>query len=155
MRRSLACLILLLAAPPALAGPAEEARRLYAAFVAAQNAHDLGAVRALLAADRFLWVSNGLSVWGRDPAIARMMSYHAAETWRIDPVEARAVAVEASPGAAYLHVPLLLRVGPRAAPARYRILVSALCAETPEGWRIAALFTTDANPEGWPGDPVE
>lgn len=136
---------------PAQAGPAEEARRLYASFVAAQNAHDFAAVRAtLLEGPRFLWVSNGLSIWGSETAIARMMTYHAAEVWQIEPMEARAVVMEVAPDAAYLHLPLALTFGPRAAPARFRILVSALCAETPAGWRIAALFTADANPEQWP-----
>ena len=51
----------------AAAGPAEEARRLYADFVAAQNANDLAGVRGLLLdSPRFLWVTNGLSVWGPD-----------------------------------------------------------------------------------------
>lgn len=147
---TLALLIGLVAGQPAQAGPAEEARRLYAAFVAAQNAHDFNGVRAtLLEGERFLWVSNGLSIWGSEAAIARMMRYHSAEVWRIDPVEARAAAVVVAPDAAYLHIPLVLTFGARDAPSRYRILVSALCAETPAGWRIAALFTTDANPEGW------
>ena len=140
------------APPPASAGPAEEARRLYGAFVAAQNAHDFAAVRAtLLDSPRFLWVSNGLSIWGVEPALRRMMGYHGAEIWRIDPLESRAVAVEAGPGSAFLHIPLELTFGERAAPVRFRILVTALCVATPTGWRIAGLFTTDANPEGgWP-----
>ena len=95
-------------------------------------------------------MTNGLTVWGPDAAIARMKGFHANEVWRIDPAWDRAAAVEAAPDAAFPHVPLVLTVGARAEPARYRILVSALCVSTPAGWRIAALFTTDANPEGWP-----
>ena len=128
----------------AAAGPAEEARRLYADFVAAQNANDLARVRGLLLdSPRFLWVTNGLSVWGPDGAIARLARFHANAVWRIDPDQDRAV--EVAPDAAFLHVPLLLTVGPAAKPERYRILISALFADTPAGWRIAALFTTDEN----------
>lgn len=142
-----------LAAAPAAqaqAPPAEAARRLYARFVAAQNAHDFDAVRATLLDSRhFLWVTNGLSLWGPEAALARLRAFHANEVWRIDPAWDRAEAVETTPDTVLLHVPLVLTVGPRAAPARYRILISALCVRTADaGWRIAALLTTDENPEG-------
>ncbi|MBX9698293.1 MAG: hypothetical protein K2X74_02595 [Acetobacteraceae bacterium] len=131
------------ATPP----PVEEARRLYERFVAAQNAHDFAAVRAtLLDSPRFLWVTNGLSVWGPDAAIARMQGFHANEVWRIDPDWARATALEIASDAGYVHVPLVLTVGRAAAPERYRILITALCMRTAwDGWRIAALLTTDEN----------
>ncbi|MDO9710816.1 hypothetical protein [Paracraurococcus lichenis] len=139
-------LCLAAAAAPAAAGPAEEAERLYARFVAVQNAHDLERLRGLLLdSPRFLWVSNGLSLWGPDAMIARLSGFQANEVWCIDPDQRRASAVEVAPGAAFLHVPLVLTVGSAADPQRYHVLVSALCAETPDGWRIAALFTTDEN----------
>jgi hypothetical protein len=134
----------------AQAAPADEARRLYAAFVAGQNRHDFAAVRAtLLASPEFLWVSNGLSVWGPDAALDRMMQFHGAGLWRIRPVEARARVVELGPDAAMLHIPLELQIGDPAAPEHFRFLVSALCVARAEGWRIAALLTTTANPEQW------
>ncbi|TDH59748.1 hypothetical protein E2C06_25785 [Dankookia rubra] len=133
-------------ASPAAAGPAEEARRLYAGFIAAQNANDLTGVRSLLLdSPRFLWVTNGLSVWGPDAAVARLTRFHANEVWRIDHDQDRARAVEVTADAAFLHVPLTLTVGPAARPERYHILITALCADTPAGWRIAALFTADEN----------
>ena len=154
MRRILLALCLVCAAAGARAAtPEEAARALYARFVAAQNAHDFAAVRAtLLDSPRFLWVTNGLSVWGPDAALQRMTGFHGNEVWRIDPAWERAATVEVAPGAAVaLHVPLVLTVGRRAAPDRYRILISALCVRgAADEWRIAALFTTDANPEGWP-----
>ena len=141
-----AALLYAMANTPALAGPAEEAQRLYAAFVEAQNAHDLQQVRSLLLdSPGFLWVTNGLSVWGPDAAIARLARFHANEIWRIEPANDRARAVEVAPDTAFLHIPLVLIVGSANDPQRYRILISALCAETPQGWRIAALFTTDEN----------
>lgn len=154
-RRPLAALALLgalLAAAPApsrAASPAEEARRLYAEFVAGQNGHDFERVKStLLDSPRFLWVTNGLSIWGRDAAVARMAEYHKAEVWRITPEEDRAAAVEVAPDAAFLHLPLELEIGSRAeGPERFRFLVSALCVATPAGWRFAALFTTTRNPE--------
>jgi ketosteroid isomerase-like protein len=141
--------LLAAAAPTRAAGPVEEARRLYAEFVAGQNSHDFERVKStLLDSPRFLWVTNGLSIWGRDAAVARMADYHTAEIWRITPDEARAVAVEVAPDAAFLHLPLDLEIGSATdGPDRFRFLVSALCVATPQGWRFAALFTTTRNPE--------
>jgi len=129
------------------ADPAAEARALYNRFVAAENTNDFDAVRSvLLDSPEFLWVTNGLSIWGREAAVRRMTDYHTAEVWHIQPENARAVAVEVSPAASFLHVPLELSIGSKAdGPDHFHFLVSALCVATPQGWRIAALFTTMEN----------
>jgi hypothetical protein len=45
-------------------------------------------------------------------------------------------------------VPLELSIGSNAdGPDHFHFLVSALCVATPQGWRIAALFTTMENRE--------
>ena len=131
------------------ADPAAEARALYGRFVAAENASDFDAVRSvLLDSPQFLWVTNGLSVWGRETAVRRMADYHTAEVWHIQPDDANAVAVEVNPATSFLHVPLELSIGSKAdGPDHFHFLVSALCVATPQGWRIAALFTTMENRE--------
>lgn len=129
----------------AWASPTEAVRTLYAKFVDAQNAHDLDHVRAvLLDSPTFLWVSDGMSVWGPDTTLARMASFQKAEVWRVEPDMARSTAVEVSTTVAYLHLPLTLVIGGKAAPGpdRLRFLVSMLGVKTAKGWRIAALFTT-------------
>src|SRR5215217_9556114 len=77
MRALLAALTLLaisLTATGVRAGTAEEIRATYEAFAAAQNAHDLKRVGALLLdSPRFLWVSDGMSVWGREAMLERML----------------------------------------------------------------------------------
>lgn len=141
----LALVASLAASAAAWASPAEEVRALYARFVAAQNSHDLDHVRAvLLDSPTFLWVSDGMSVWGPDETLARMASFQKAEVWRVEPNLARSTTVEVSPTVAYLHLPLTLEIGGKAAPGpdRLRFLVSVLGVETADGWRIAALFTT-------------
>jgi hypothetical protein len=146
MRRASLILAATLLAAPAIAGPAEEARRVYAEFVAAQNAHDLERVRGLFVdSPHFLWVTNGLPVWGAEAALRRLARFHANEVWRIETDEARSRAVAVNAETGLLHVPLVLVVGPTAAPQRYRILVSAMVTGTQAGWRIAALLTTDEN----------
>jgi ketosteroid isomerase-like protein len=131
-----------------VAGTAEELRALYARFLAAQNAHDVAAVRPhLLDSPRFLWVSDGKSFWGRETMLERMASFQEAEVWRVDPGLDKAVAVEMGPDAGYLHLPLELVIGARAKHDKLRFLVSMVGVKTGEGWRIAALFTTAEKPE--------
>jgi hypothetical protein len=149
MTRSIFAALMLMtafAAPrPATAGTAEEVRATYARFVTAQNAHDLAAVREVLAdTPQFLWVSDGQSIWGRDATLARMASFQEAEVWRVEPGLAQSVAVPLSETAGFLHLPLDLVIGAASGPDRLKFLVSVLCVETSHGWRIAALFTTTA-----------
>ena len=118
-------------------------RATYEAFAAAQNARDLDRVGALLInSPRFLWVSDGVSVWGPEATLARMASFQEAPVWRVEPDLARAVAVDVDADAGFLHLPLRLVIGAGDNPDRLRFLVSVLCVRTPNGWRIAALFTT-------------
>jgi hypothetical protein len=100
----------------------------------------------LLDSPRFLWVSDGLSVWGREAVLKRMSLFQEAPVWRVAPELERSVAVELGADAAYLHLPLALTIGSSGAPETFRFLVSVLCVATPDGWRIAALFTTTEKP---------
>jgi hypothetical protein len=132
-------------AGPARAGEEASVLATYQAFAAAQNAGDLEAVRTLFSeVPRFLWVSDGQSVWGRDAAIARMALFRASEVWRVAPDLAQAVTVTLDERSAYLHLPLDLEIGARSGPDRLAFLVSMLChrPERAAPWRIAALFTT-------------
>ena len=80
--------------------------------MAAQNAHDFAAVRTLLLdSPQFLWLSNSLSIPGVELAIRRMASFHESEIRRIEPDDARAVAVEVNAETAYLHLPLTFVIG--------------------------------------------
>ena len=56
-----------------------------------------------------------------------------AEVWRVEPDLARAVAVPVSERVAYLHLPLVLVIGPAANPDRLHFLVSMLGVETEDG----------------------
>jgi ketosteroid isomerase-like protein len=151
MTRALVLLLFVIGAfpGPARADTAEDVRQLYRSFAAAQNARDLASVEALLIdSPRFLWVSDGKSIWGRKATIKRMALFQTNETWRAEPDMAKAVAVEVSSDTAYLHLPLDLVIGPAGvAPERIGFLVSMLAVKTGRGWRIAALFTTARNPK--------
>ncbi|WP_293863191.1 hypothetical protein [uncultured Alsobacter sp.] len=135
----------LLSRTAALADDASSVLATYKAFVSAQNAGDLEAVRTLFTqTPPFLWVSDGMSIWGRDVAIARMSLFRASEVWRVTPDLDRAVPVMLDHRTAYLHLPLDLAIGARAKPDVLPFLVSMLChrAEPTDPWGIAAPFTT-------------
>ncbi|MGL5115951.1 MAG: nuclear transport factor 2 family protein [Beijerinckiaceae bacterium] len=150
MRKTLAIAVAaawMAVATPTRADVRDEILATYDRFVMAQNARDLARVREVLLDDpRFLWVSDGKSVWGRDALVARMSAFQKLEVWRVEPLLARAEVVEVSSDVAYLHMPLDLFLGTKEAPSTTRFLVSILCRRTPQGWRIAALFTTLDNP---------
>jgi uncharacterized protein (TIGR02246 family) len=133
------------AAGPARADWSEEVRATYERFVAAQNARDLRRVREmLLDGPQFLWVTDGMSVWGREAMLERMASFQEAEVWRVEPDLARAEPVRVTEATAFLHLSLTLVIGSQPSPDRLRFLVSILCVRGIDGWRIAALFTTNA-----------
>ena len=143
MRRALLVLLLLASRPVAAGDPTVEVRNLYQQFAAAQNARRLETVRDLLIdSPQFLWVSDGQSFWGRDAVLARMASFQTAAVWRVEPDLDTALAVPVDAHVAYLHLPLTLVIGTAEDPDRLRFLVSMLAVERPEGWKIAALFTT-------------
>jgi ketosteroid isomerase-like protein len=120
---------------------------VYNAFAAAQNARDPARIKAaLLDSPDFLWVSDGKSVWGREALLERMSRFQTLEVWRVEPLLDRARVVEVAADVAYINMPLDLHLGTKSAPTVTRFLVSILCRKTPDGWRIAALFTTLDNP---------
>jgi hypothetical protein len=150
MARIAAVILVLIAAllpAAASADPAGEALALYRRFAAAQNDGDLAAVEAvLLDSPRFLWVSDGISIWGRPATLQRMTLFQQAEIWHVEPDLAKAVAVPVDDRTAFLHLPLTLAIGSKEKGIdRVKFLVSVLCVETAQGWRIAALFTTGDN----------
>lgn len=146
MRRWIAAgfLAAALAPLPVCAGTAEEVLGIYQAFAAAQNARDLGRVRQLLIdSPQFLWVSDGMAVWGPDAALERMALFQQSEIWEVVPALERSRVSDVAPDTALLTLPLVLRIGAREpGPDRLRFLVNVLCVKKPGGWRIAALFTT-------------
>src|SRR3954449_12915439 len=83
--------------PEVGAAPADEVRTVYGRFLAAQNARDLQQVRSVLwDSPKFLWVSDGMSVWGPDALVDRMSQFQKAQVWHVEPDLAKAVPVELS-----------------------------------------------------------
>ncbi|MFO1151626.1 MAG: nuclear transport factor 2 family protein [Alsobacter sp.] len=132
--------------PAAAASQGDDLVATYRRFVTAQNAGDLATVRSLFTeTPRFLWVSDGQSIWGRDAAVERMALFRQSEVWRVTPDLQTAVTVALDERTAYLHLSLVLAIGPKEpGPDHLPFLVSLLGtrAHASEPFAIAALFTT-------------
>lgn len=136
-------LMLALSLPgPVHADPQQDIRALYDEFVAAQNAHDIDAVRALLS-DRpdFLWISDGRPVWGREAMLDRMAEFQKAEVWQVVPEYDSSQVILLDDDSAVFHLPLLLILGSKEKPAQLPWLVEVICQKESDGWRIVGLYT--------------
>ena len=81
----LAVVSILLGAARVEGGVEDDVRAAVERFVAAQNAHDLSAVREILVdSPQFLWITRGTAVWGRQAALARFETLYRG-TWRLEP----------------------------------------------------------------------
>ncbi|OYW62487.1 MAG: hypothetical protein B7Z31_00890 [Rhodobacterales bacterium 12-65-15] len=144
IRKVFALLLALCLALPAAADPEAEIRALYAAFVAAQNARDIDAVRPLLSdSPDFLWITDGRPVWGRDAMLERMAGFQTAEVWLVEPEYAASRVVMLDADSAVFHIPLVLVIGSKANPSRLPWLVEVICQKEGDTWRIAGLYTAE------------
>lgn len=143
MMRRLALMLAISLGSPVQADPQQDIRVLYETFVAAQNAHDIDAVRAVLSeSPDFLWITDGRPVWGREEMLTRMASFQNAEIWQVEPEYDASRVIVLDDDTAVFHVPLVLVIGSKVDPARLKWLVEVLCQKEPAGWRIAGLFTS-------------
>jgi hypothetical protein len=82
-------MLLGLAGEHALAGNEEDLKATFDQFIAAQNAHDLPALRDLLLdSPNFLWITRGSPIWGREAALKRFESLYQG-TWKLSPEMAK------------------------------------------------------------------
>src|SRR5260370_23787745 len=121
-------------APAAWAGREDEIRALFERFVAAQNAHDLSAVGDLLwDSARFLWVTRGTPIWGREAGLKRFEAlYHG--TWHLEPNAAELQVTMLSSDVAQLYVPIVFTIGAAGQAAQTpRFLMNKTIIKTPAG----------------------
>lgn len=126
--------------PAASAEPEEEIRAVFGRFVAAQNAHDLAAMRDLLwDSTGFLWITRGVPVWGREAALKRFEAVYQG-TWRLEPSLAELHVTMLSNSAGQLYVPILFTSGAAGQPAlSTRVLMNQTIVRTPAGWKVASI----------------
>ncbi|MEO8586974.1 MAG: nuclear transport factor 2 family protein [Acidobacteriota bacterium] len=129
------------------APPDDDPRATFDRFVAAQNAHDLKAVEALLLdSPQFLWITRGTPVWGRAEALKRFEALYAG-TWHLEPESAAFRVVFAQPQVAELFVPIVFSIGPAGQPAQEtRFLMNQVLVKSDSGWKIASILPIPAPP---------
>jgi len=133
--------ILTLAIGNAFAGVDDDVKATFDRFVAAQNAHDVSAVRdVLLDSPNFLWVTRGVPIWGRDAALKRFETLYQG-TWKLSPDTANLKVVLVTDTTAQLFVPITFNIGPPGQPAPDApFLMNQTLVKTAAGWRIASIL---------------
>lgn len=123
------------------AGSVDDVKAAFDRFVAAQNAHDLPAVRELLRdSPDFLRVTRGTPTWGRDAALERFATLYKG-TWRLAPETAKLRVVMLSATSAQPFVPILFNVGaPGQSAPDAPFLMNRTLVKTPHGWKIAGIL---------------
>jgi hypothetical protein len=95
----------------------DEVKATFDRFVAAQNAHDVFAVReVLLDSSNFLWVTRGVPIWGCDAALKRFETLYQG-TWKLSPDTTNLSVVLVTDTTAQLFVPIMLNIGAPGQPA--------------------------------------
>jgi hypothetical protein len=133
--------LLTMSAGQALAGVDDDVKATFDRFVAAQNAHDVSAVRDLLLdSPNFLWVTRGAPIWGREAALKRFETLYQG-TWKLSPDTSNLKVVLLSDTTAQLFVPIMFNIGPAGQPAPDApFLMNQTLVKTATGWRIANIL---------------
>jgi hypothetical protein len=139
--------LLSLSAGQAFAGNEEELKATFDQFIAAQNAHDIAAVReVLLDSPNFLWITRGSPIWGREAALNRFESLYQG-TWKLAPDTTRLKIVVLDDKAAQLFVPIVFNIGPPGQPApEASFLMNQTLVKTAQGWRVASILPVPVPP---------
>jgi ketosteroid isomerase-like protein len=140
-----ALIIFALSARSLAAAPADEVRATFDSFVAAQNAHDVKAVQALLVeSPDFLWITRGTPVWGADAALKRFATLYEG-TWHLEPEAASLKITMIGDGAAELYVPIMFTIGAAGQAGQpIRFLMNQLMVKTTSGWKILNILPIPA-----------
>ena len=133
--------VLTLSTGYALAAADDEVKTTFDRFVAAQNVHDVSAVRELLLdSPNFLWVTRGAPIWGRDAALKRFETLYQG-TWKLSPDTLNLKVVILSDTTAQLFVPITFNSAPPGQPAPDApVLMNQTLVKTAAGWRIASIL---------------
>jgi hypothetical protein len=149
MRLHLAAIIVipacvaLLATSPVCASPKGEIKATFGKFVAAQSAHDLKAVGALLSdSPNFLWITPGNIARGRDAAINRFGKLYQT-TWRVDPDWSTFQIVMLDVSTAEIFVRVAITDDAIGQSTR----MNQVLVNTARGWRVLSILPVNLPPE--------
>jgi hypothetical protein len=123
----------------------DDIRSFFARFVAAQNAHDTGALRNhLIDSPDFMWIRQGAAVWGRDAAMKRFELLFRG-TWQIDMRMNEMKVVWLSESVAEIHAPTYFTQAlPGEPPETSKVLMHQVVVRCTDGWKIASIVPIPA-----------
>lgn len=118
-----------------------DARALFTSFVAAQNAHDVGKVKALLwDSPQMLFFSRGVETRGSEAVAERFKGYYQG-TWHLEPDMTKFHAAIISDDVVQILVPIVFTRGlPGAQAQSDTFLISQTFVKGGHGWRVAAIL---------------
>jgi hypothetical protein len=138
------CLVIMTVASGGRASAAAseaEARSLFTRFVAAQNAHNIGDVKAMLwNSPSMLWFSRGVETTGREAVADRFREYYEG-TWHLEPDMSQFRVAAISNDVMQILVPIVFTRGlPGKPPQDNTFLISQTLVRDVNGWYIASIL---------------
>jgi hypothetical protein len=118
-----------------------EARSFFTKFVAAQNAHDASAVKAMLwESPGMLWYSRAVETRGREAVADRFREYYEG-TWHLEPDMSQFHATVISDDVMQILVPIVFTRGLPGQPSQdNKFLISQTYVHDANGWHVASIM---------------
>jgi ketosteroid isomerase-like protein len=127
-----------------------EIRALFLRQAAAETAHDIDAMDAVLARaapgqpDPVRFVARAYRFWGREAVLQHFRDVFAG-TWRFEPEPDEIKVLPIGADVAHIYAPTNITTGTAdGSEATYRFLVNEFALRTPEGWRISSIVPVPA-----------
>jgi len=124
---------------------AEEIRALFLRQAAAEMAHDIEAIDAILARaapgqpDPVSFIARAYRFWGREAVLEHFRTVFKG-TWRFEPDLSAIRVIRISADVAQIYAPTQITLGPADGPAAtYQFLVNEFAVRTSVGWRISVI----------------
>ena len=118
-----------------------EARTFFAKFVAAQNAHNVSDVKAMLwNSAEMLWCGRGVETRGPDAVADRFKEYYQG-TWHLEPDMSEFRATAISNDVVLILVPIVFTRGLPGQPSQdNKFLISETFVRDAKGWHVASIM---------------
>lgn len=118
-----------------------EARAFFTKFVAAQNAHDVNGVKAMLwNSPGMLWYGRGVETRGREAVADRFSEYYQG-TWHLEPDMSQFHVTLVSDDVMQILVPIIFTRGLPGQPSQdNKFLISQTYVHDAEGWHVASIM---------------
>jgi ketosteroid isomerase-like protein len=118
-----------------------EARAFFSKFVAAQNAHDVDAVKSMLwDSPGMLWFGRNVETRGRDAVADRFREYYQG-TWHLEPDMAQFHVAVISNDVMQILVPIVFTRGLPGQPSQdNKFLISQTFVHDANGWHVASIL---------------